>query len=102
MAHKKGVGSSRNGRDSRPKMLGVKSGDGQIVRPGTILVRQRGTQFHPGNNVGMGRDHTLFSMIDGFVRFENKTKDRKRISVYAGSPNGAAESSETQTAQVAQ
>ena len=101
MAHKKGVGSSRNGRDSRPKMLGVKSGDGQIVRPGTILVRQRGTQFHPGNNVGMGRDHTLFSMIDGFVKFENKSKERKRISVYAGTP-GAAEATETQPAQVAQ
>ena len=82
MAHKKGVGSSRDGRDSRPKMLGVKRGDGQVVRPGTILVRQRGTQFHPGSNVGMGRDHTLFSMIDGFVKFENAAKDRKRISVY--------------------
>ncbi len=83
MAHKKGVGSSRNGRDSKPKMLGVKRGDGQAVHSGTILVRQRGTQFHPGNNVGMGRDHTLFSMIDGFVKFEHVTRDRKRISVYA-------------------
>ena len=105
MAHKKGVGSSRNGRDSNPKMLGVKSGDGQIVRPGSILVRQRGTQFHPGNNVGMGRDHTLFSMIDGFVKFENKSKERKRISVYAENHNGngaTAETAETQPVQVAQ
>ena len=83
MAHKKGVGSSRNGRDSHPKMLGVKRSDGQQVKPGSILVRQRGTQFHPGTNVGIGKDHTLFSMIDGIVRFENKTKDKKRISVYA-------------------
>lgn len=103
MAHKKGVGSSRNGRDSNPKMLGVKSGDGQIVRPGSILVRQRGTQFHPGNNVGMGRDHTLFSMIDGFVKFENKSKERKRISVYAESHNGAtAVTAETAPVKVAQ
>ena len=89
MAHKKGVGSSRNGRDSAPKMLGVKRGDGQQVRPGTILVRQRGTQFHPGNNVGMGRDYTIFSMIEGFVKFENASKTRKRISVYSERTNGA-------------
>ncbi|HEY0071976.1 MAG TPA: 50S ribosomal protein L27 [Chloroflexia bacterium] len=82
MAHKKGVGSSRNGRDSNPKMLGVKCGDGQAVRSGSIIVRQRGTKIHPGNNVGLGRDHTLFSMIDGFVKFENATKERKRVSVY--------------------
>lgn len=86
MAHKKGVGSSRNGRDSNPKMLGVKRGDGQEVRAGTIIIRQRGTTIHPGRNVGMGRDHTLFSMIDGFVKFENATKDRKRASVYAERP----------------
>ncbi len=83
MAHKKGVGSSRNGRDSKPKMLGVKCGDGQAVRSGAIIVRQRGTKIHPGNNVGMGRDHTLFSLVDGAVKFENATKDRKRVSVYA-------------------
>ena len=82
MAHKKGVGSSRNGRDSKPKMLGVKCGDGQAVRTGTILVRQRGTKFHPGTNVGVGRDWTLFSLIEGVVRFEHATKERKRISVY--------------------
>jgi large subunit ribosomal protein L27 len=83
MAHKKGVGSSRNGRDSNPKMLGVKCGDGQTVRTGTILVRQHGTKFHPGNNVGVGRDWTLFALVDGVVRFEHATKERKRISVYA-------------------
>ncbi len=82
MAHKKGVGSSRNGRDSKPKMLGVKVGDGQQVHSGTIIVRQRGTRLHPGLNVGMGRDHTLFSMIEGFVKFEHATKERKRVSVY--------------------
>ena len=86
MAHKKGVGSSRNGRDSNPKMLGVKRGDGQHVLPGTILVRQRGTQFHPGTNVGMGRDYTIYAMIEGYVKFENATKDRKRISVYQQRP----------------
>ena len=83
MAHKKGVGSSRNGRDSKPKMLGVKRSDGQAVRSGTIIVRQRGTGIHPGINVGMGRDHTLFSMIDGYVKFEPISKERKRASVYA-------------------
>jgi large subunit ribosomal protein L27 len=82
MAHKKGVGSSRNGRDSNPKMLGVKCGDGQVVRSGAIIVRQRGTRIHPGTNVGMGRDHTLFATIDGTVKFEQATKERKRVSVY--------------------
>lgn len=82
MAHKKGVGSSRNGRDSKPKMLGVKRSDGQAVRSGTIIIRQRGTSIHPGINVGMGRDHTLFAMIDGYVKFEHTTKERKRASVY--------------------
>ena len=81
MAHKKGQGSSRNGRDSKPKMLGVKRYGGQVVKPGEILVRQRGTQFHPGLNVGIGRDHTIFSLIDGQVKFEGP-KDRRRISVY--------------------
>jgi large subunit ribosomal protein L27 len=87
MAHKKGVGSSRNGRDSNPKMLGVKCGDGQAVRSGTIIVRQRGTKIHPGTNVGMGKDHTLFSMIDGEVKFEHATQERKRVSVYAFAEN---------------
>ncbi len=83
MAHKKGVGSSRNGRDSKPKMLGVKRHDGQLVRAGTILVRQRGTRLAPGQNVGVGRDHTLFALIDGKVRFEYARKDKKEVSVYA-------------------
>ncbi len=82
MAHKKGVGSSRNGRDSNPKMLGVKRYEGQVVRSGTILVRQRGTHFKPGENTGLGRDHTIFSVIDGVVKFEWDSKDKKRISVY--------------------
>ena len=82
MAHKKGVGSTRNGRDSNPKMLGVKEFDGQLVKAGSILIRQRGTQFDPGVNVGMGRDHTLFSKIEGFVAFEGHSKQTRRISVY--------------------
>ncbi len=83
MAHKKGMGSSRNGRDSKPKMLGVKRHDGQLVRAGTILVRQRGTRLAPGRNVGVGRDHTLFALVDGLVRFEFARKDKKEVSVYA-------------------
>jgi large subunit ribosomal protein L27 len=83
MAHKKGMGSSRNGRDSQPKMLGVKRSDGTVVNAGTIIVRQRGTQFRPGNNVGIGRDHTLFALINGTVKFEQATKDKKQVSVYA-------------------
>jgi large subunit ribosomal protein L27 len=83
MAHKKGMGSSRNGRDSAGKRLGVKRGDGELVRAGTILVRQRGTPVKPGINVGVGRDHTLFALVDGNVRFENATQERKRVSVYA-------------------
>ena len=82
MAHKKGGGSSRNGRDSQSKRLGVKRYDGQAVRSGTIIVRQRGTQFHPGSNVGMGRDYTIFATIDGYVKFEHVTRSKKRISVY--------------------
>jgi large subunit ribosomal protein L27 len=82
MAHKKGVGSSRNGRDSKPKMLGVKRYDGQFVRSGTIIVRQRGTQFNPGRNVGLGRDFTIFATIDGTVKFEWDSRTKKRISVY--------------------
>ena len=83
MAHKKGVGSSRNGRDSAGRRLGVKRGDGERVLAGSILVRQRGTAVRPGTNVGMGRDHTLFALIDGQVRFEQATRERKRVSVYA-------------------
>ncbi len=82
MAHKKAGGSSRNGRDSKPKMLGVKLYDGQAARGGSIIVRQRGTRIRPGRNVGLGRDFTLYSLIDGRVKFEWDTKDRKRASVY--------------------
>ena len=82
MASKKGVGSSKNGRDSESKRLGVKTGDGQFVSAGSILVRQRGTKFHPGNNVGIGGDDTLFAKVDGVVRFERKGKDKKQVSVY--------------------
>ena len=82
MAHKKGVGSSRNGRDSESKRLGVKKFGGQFVRAGNIIVRQRGTQWHPGNNVGTGRDYTIFAKIDGVVRFERKDRSRLKISVY--------------------
>jgi large subunit ribosomal protein L27 len=85
MAHKKGMGSTRNGRDSAGKRLGVKRSDGQAVLAGTIIMRQRGTVVRPGNNVGVGRDHTLFALIDGTVRFEHATKDKKKASVYAES-----------------
>jgi large subunit ribosomal protein L27 len=83
MAHKKGGGSTRYGRDSQSKRLGVKRYGGQQVNAGTILVRQRGTRIQPGNNVGVGRDHTLFALIDGAVKYEQATKDRKKVSVYA-------------------
>lgn len=83
MAHKKGGGSSRNGRDSQSKRLGVKRYAGQSVRAGTILVRQRGTRIHPGSNVGVGRDYTLFALIDGVVKFEPASRNRRRVSVYA-------------------
>lgn len=82
-AHKKGVGSSRNGRDSNSKRLGVKRADGQFVLAGNILVRQRGTKVHPGNNVGIGSDDTLFALVDGVVRFERKGRFDKQVSVYA-------------------
>ncbi len=82
MAHKKGVGSSKNGRDSNPKMLGVKRYDGEQVKPGVIIIRQRGTHIHPGKNVGLGRDHTIFSKVVGQVKFEPYTRGRKRVSVY--------------------
>lgn len=82
-ASKKGVGSSKNGRDSEAKRLGVKRADGQLVSAGSILVRQRGTKIHPGNNVGKGGDDTLFAKADGIVRFERKGKDKKQVSVYS-------------------
>ena len=82
MAHKKGGGSSRNGRDSQSKRLGIKKFGGEAVRSGNIIVRQRGTKFHPGINVGIGKDHTLFATIDGYVKFEHINRDKKRISVY--------------------
>jgi large subunit ribosomal protein L27 len=81
VAHKKGGGSSRNGRDSPGQRLGVKRGDGSPVRAGEVLVRQRGTPYKPGLNVGVGRDHTLFALIDGKVMFDNATKERKRVNV---------------------
>ena len=83
MAHKKGGGTSRNGRDSQGKRLGVKRFAGQIVNAGTIIVRQRGTRIHPGNNVGVGRDHTLFALIDGIIKFEPARNNRRKVSVYA-------------------
>jgi len=82
MAHKKGGGSSRNGRDSESKRLGVKKYGGEVVRAGNILVRQRGTRIQPGTNVGVGRDHTLFATTDGIVKFEYVRRDKKRVSVY--------------------
>ena len=82
MAHKKGGGSSRNGRDSKSKRLGVKRYAGQLVNAGTILVRQRGTRIHAGNNVGVGRDYTLFALIDGIVKFEPTSNNRRKVSVY--------------------
>jgi large subunit ribosomal protein L27 len=98
MAHKKGVGSSRNGRDSESKRLGVKRSDGQYVLAGTIVVRQRGTKFWVGNNVGIGKDHTIYAKINGVVKFEPVTRNKRRISVYpveiapiGGTPKVAAE-----------
>ena len=83
MAHKKGMGSTKNGRDSESKRLGAKRADGLFVLAGNILVRQRGTKIHPGNNVGIGSDDTLFALIDGTVKFERKGRDKKQCSVYA-------------------
>ena len=82
MAHKKGGGSSRNGRDSQSKRLGVKRYGGQLIKGGTIIARQRGTKIHPGENVGCGKDHTLYALIEGIVTFERLDKKRKRVSVY--------------------
>jgi large subunit ribosomal protein L27 len=99
MAHKKGAGSSRNGRDSNSQRLGVKAFGSEHVIPGNIIVRQRGTQFHPGNNVGMGKDHTIFATIEGYVYFERMRGKggRKQISVYVEKPqpkNGSTTQSE--------
>ncbi len=87
MAHKKGVGSTRNGRDSNPQYRGVKKFGGEEVRAGHIIVRQCGTQFHPGRNVGLGSDYTIYALIDGYVKFEHKSKARYKISVYARPAN---------------
>ncbi|VWL85926.1 50S ribosomal protein L27 [Oceanivirga miroungae] len=81
-ASKKGQGSTRNGRDSNPKYLGVKKYDGEIVKAGNIIVRQRGTKFHPGTNMGLGKDYTLFALTDGYVKFESFGKGKKRVSIY--------------------
>jgi len=81
-AHKKGQGSTTNGRDSESKRLGAKAGDGEFVTGGSILYRQRGTKVFPGNNVGMGVDHTLYAKMDGYVKFEHKGRDKKQVSVY--------------------
>lgn len=91
MAHKKGVGSSKNGRDSNPKYLGVKKFGGEVVKAGNILVRQRGTKFKPGANVGMGRDHTLFALEDGKVVFTNKGRTGRFISIEAAQTEAAAD-----------
>ena len=87
MAHKKGVGSSRNGRDSNPQYCGVKKYGGEAVKAGNIIIRQCGTKWHPGNNVGKGTDYTLFALVDGVVRFEHKDKKRYRVSVVAAENN---------------
>jgi large subunit ribosomal protein L27 len=87
MAHKKGTGSTRNGRDSNAKRLGVKRYGGEVVTAGNILVRQRGTKFHPGNNVGRGGDDTLFALVDGIVTFERRGKNGKKVSVYPAEAN---------------
>lgn len=87
MAHKKGLGSSKNGRDSNSQRLGVKRYGGELVNAGSILVRQRGTRIHPGVNVGIGKDDTLFSRVSGFVRYERVGRDRKRVSVYTELPH---------------
>jgi len=82
MAHKKGQGSTQNNRDSAGRRLGVKKFGGEFVKAGNIIIKQRGTKVHPGNNVGMGKDHTIYALIDGYVKFEIKDKDRKKVSVY--------------------
>ncbi len=104
MAHKKGVGSSRNGRDSQSKRLGVKRYGGEFVKAGNILMRQNGTKFHPGFNVGIGSDHTLYAKINGIVAFEQKSKLRRQISVYPVTQAEVAQTElpQTETTQTAQ
>lgn len=85
MAHKKGQGSTQNNRDSAGRRLGLKKFGGEFVRAGNIIIRQRGTKIHPGNNVGMGKDHTIFALVDGYVKFERKDKTRQKVSVYPAS-----------------
>ena len=87
MAHKKGLGSTRNGRDSKPKMLGVKRYDGQLVTAGSIIVRQRGTKIRPGVNVGVGRDHTLYALTHGYVKFGHATRERRDVSIVSEFPD---------------
>jgi large subunit ribosomal protein L27 len=88
MAHKKGMGSSRNGRDSPGQRLGIKTSGGAVVRRGTIIVRQRGTKLHPGANVGIGKDDTLFALADGYVKFEGQRRGKRRVSVYPAPAGG--------------
>src|SRR5258708_3880383 len=104
MAHKKGVGSSRNGRDSKPKMLGVKRYDGQLVSAGTIIVRQRGTKIKAGEHVGVGRDHTLFALIDGYVKFGHADREHKNVGIVTEFPDrpSIAELIERATAALAE
>jgi large subunit ribosomal protein L27 len=90
MAHKKGQGSTRNGRDSNPKMRGVKRFAGQEVKAGSILVRQKGTKLHPGKNVGIGKDFTLFALVDGLVKFEREGRERTRVAVYPAAAPAAS------------
>src|SRR5262249_286230 len=97
MAHKKGMGSSRNGRDSQPKMLGVKRFDGQLVTAGSIIVRQRGTKIKPGNNVGVGRDHTLFPLIEGYVKFGHADRQHKNVHIYTEFPGRPSLAAATET-----
>jgi len=87
MAHKKGLGSTRNGRDSKPKMLGVKRYDGQLVTAGSIIVRQRGTKIRPGVNVGLGRDHTLYALTHGYVKFGHASRERRSVSIVSSFPD---------------
>lgn len=91
MAHKKGQGSTRNGRDSNPKYLGVKRSDGTFVTAGNIIIRQRGTKVNAGKNIGIGRDHTLFALVDGHVKFSRDGKDKKRVSIVPAPAAAAAE-----------
>jgi large subunit ribosomal protein L27 len=101
MAHKKGVGSSRNGRDSNPKYRGVKKYGGEIVRPGNVIIRQCGTKYHPGRNVGMGTDYTIYALIDGVVKFEHKNKSRFKVSVYPAAAESPATEPAAETAEPA-